>query len=266
VGDGQGIQKVLAFSYLLAEYSNEKLSSTYWQETIERYFTHASQMKLTLWKDNEQAEAKVFEITKAIIPQFFLATMQSGVRSMSLGLDGARERLYSVGHSIVETTKAVWTCRYHNGYVVTLTGPLTVRVVVCSPSNPPSAGEQPNAILKFEQFQFDASTHEKFISVDSIQLTRSPELPKTPRSRNAPTPVPNGPPDDAVKRPWEEQRMYGDKASLPVEPVNAFGIPQATMRVLEVSSIYFAAEQRLIMLRVASGECHTDAGSCIILQ
>lgn len=197
---------------------------------------------------------------------------------MSLGLDGARERLYSVGHSIVETTKAVWTCRYHNGYVVTLTGPLTVRVVVCSPSNPPSAGEQPNAILKFEQFQFDASTHEKFISVDSIQLTRSPELPKTPRSRNAPTPVPNGPPvppasvtpqgmkDDAVKRPWEEQRMYGDKASLPVEPVNAFGIPQATMRVLEVSSIYFAAEQRLIMLRVASGECHTDAGSCIILQ
>jgi hypothetical protein len=33
---------------------------------------------------------------------------------------------------------------------------------------------------------------------------------------------------------WEEPRQIIENGSIPGEPVNAFGIPQATMRCLEV--------------------------------
>jgi hypothetical protein len=248
LGDGQGLMRLLNFSALLSDSAPEKLQSSWWNDTIDRYFTQTSHMKLTLWKDNQQQEAKIFEINKYIIPQFFLATMQSGVRAMTLALDGARERLQTVGHAVVECPKAVWTCKYANGFIVTLSGPLTVRVVVCTPAqNVPPGMEQPSFVLKFEQFVFDAVFHEKYINVESIQMTKVAEPPKTPRQRNAATPVPNGPPapptsgtpqngrDETNKRPWEEPRFYCERASWPGEPVNAFGIPQATMRVLELA-------------------------------
>jgi hypothetical protein len=42
-----------------------------------------------------------------------------------LTLDGVGERLYNPGHAIVECVSAIWTCRYSNGYIVMLPGPLT---------------------------------------------------------------------------------------------------------------------------------------------
>lgn len=188
--------------------------------------------------------ASIFvEIGVPILPRFFLVTTQSGVKSMTLTLDGARERMYSQGHAIVECVAAVWTYKYHNGYTVTLRGPLTAHVVITSPHPPGStqaSQTSPQYLLKFEDFQFDANFHDKYIALESVQGTRIMESPKTPRvqARNPPTPTPNGSASQQQledDKKWEEPRVTIERASIPGEPVNAFGIPQATMRCLEVS-------------------------------
>lgn len=158
---------------------------------------------------------------------------------MTLSLDGARERMYGHGHAIVECVSAVWTYKYNNGYTVTLRGPFTAHVIVTSPSPPGSTtpGSQPY-LLKFEDLQFEAHHHDKYIALDSVIGPRGSDSPKTPRSRNASTPTANGLTSQQQQREedkkWDEPRIIIERASIPGEPVNAFGIPQATMRCLEV--------------------------------
>jgi hypothetical protein len=158
--------------------------------------------------------------------------MQSGVKSMTLSLDGVRERLFSSGQAFVECYTAVWTYKYNNGYTVTLRGLLTAHVVICALSAPNPLTNLPYS-LKFDSFQFDANFHDKYISVDSILGHRVMELSSV---RNAPTPTATGSMDQRreEEKKWEEPRVTIEHASIPGEPVNAFGVPQATMRCLEV--------------------------------
>ncbi|GLB33318.1 putative LIM-domain binding protein [Lyophyllum shimeji] len=272
LGNGQGLIRLLNFSGVLAaENKTQKLQLSWWSETIKEYFTPKAMLKFTLWKDNQRNEAKPFEIGVPILPRFFLVTTQSGVKSMTLSLDGARERMYSPGHSIVECVAAIWTYKYTNGYTVTLRGPLTVHVVVTAAVPPGQARPQaaPEFLLKFEEFQFDANFHDKYIALDAIVGPRTIGSPKTPRVRNTPAPsMPNGSGSgtpagsqgqshqqqqlEEDKR-WEEPRVTIEQATIPGEPVNAFGIPQATMRCLELAEsvsamadlIAFSTEQQL---------------------
>lgn len=162
---------------------------------------------------------------------------------MTLSLDGARERPHSAGHSIVECVGAVWTYKYNNGYTVVLRGPLTVHLVL-TPAYPPGTvppPQKPPYMLKFEEFVFDANSHEKYIALDSIMGTRVAGSPKMSRIRNS-TPTPNGSSSQhqhqlEEDKKWEEPRITIERASIPGEPVNAFGIPQATMRCLEVRAL-----------------------------
>ena len=156
---------------------------------------------------------------------------------MTLSLDGARERMYAQGHAIVECVGAVWTYKFNNGYIVTLRGPLTAHIVITSlhPPGSSQAAQGSQFLLKFEDFQFEANYHDKYISLDSIVGSRAPEIPKTPSLLNEPNPL-NGQQQLLEEdKKWEEPRVTIEQACLPGEPVNAFGIPQATMRCLEVS-------------------------------
>ncbi|KAJ7762723.1 LIM-domain binding protein-domain-containing protein [Mycena maculata] len=230
IGYGQGLIRVMQFSGLLnsdtAQTQSQKLKLSYWDTLIREYFTPKAIMKLTLWRDSMKNEAKPFEIGVPILPRFFLVTTQSGVKSMSLTLDGARERVYAPGHAIVECVTAVWTYRYNNGHIVTLRGPLTAHLVICSPA--PHTQVQTNGappyVLKFDDFEFDAHSHDKYIALDAIA---------GPRKAEEPVPAVNGAGDEDKK--WEEPRLLIENGSIPGEPVNAFGIPQATMRCLELA-------------------------------
>ncbi|KAJ6543928.1 LIM-domain binding protein-domain-containing protein [Mycena capillaripes] len=233
IGYGQGLIRVMQFSGLLGSdaphVQSQKLHLSYWDNLIREYFTPKAIMKLTLWRDSLKNEAKPFEIGVPILPRFFLVTTQSGVKSMSLTLDGARERLYAPGHAIVECVTAIWTCRYSNGHIVTLRGPLTAHLVICSPAPPPHPGAAttngaPPYVLKFDDFEFDAHSHDKYIALDAIA---------GPRKTEDPPPTMNGAGDEDKK--WEEPRLIIENGSIPGEPVNAFGIPQATMRCLELA-------------------------------
>lgn len=243
VGLGQGVLRLLQFSGTLANESPNKLHLSWWQECIKEYFTPTAIMKITLWKDNQRTEAKPFDIGVPILPRFFLVTTQSGVRSMSLALDGARERSYARNphHCVIECPSAVWTYRYSNGYTVTLRGPLTAHIVISQPTM--STSESASTFhggqrhLKFENLQFDADQHDKYILLDTVMRSR---LSGSPRVRNEPVPTINGMAiqqqqqlDD--ERKWEEPRIMIERSLIPGEPVNAFGIPQATMRCLELA-------------------------------
>ena len=191
----------------------------------------------------------VAEIGTPVLPRFFLVTSQSGVKSMTLSLDGARERIVGPNHAIVQCVSAMWTYRYHNGYTVTLRGPFTAHVfAVPNPAqNGAPAQSAPHSpfMLKIGHIQFDSDLCEKHVSVSMIGGNRM-DTTKTPQVRNAsasttisdadapthPLPPPQGGQRDAQR--WEEPRITYERAFIPAEPVNAFGIPQASMRCLEV--------------------------------
>jgi LIM-domain binding protein len=157
---------------------------------------------------------------------------------MNISLDGARERIISPGHAVVECVSAVWTYKYSNGYTIHLRGPLTAHVWVVQGSQqqsaqPAPASGQPVLVLRFEHLQFDANYHDKYITIDAIL---GQKIGKSPHVRNAPTPVMNGISSQQVQQPdGKDDRIHYERSSLPGEPVNAFGVPQATMRCLEVS-------------------------------
>lgn len=189
------------------------------------------------------------------MPLFFEVTSSSGVVSMSISLDGARERSilpqqFPVPSILVECPECVWTYRYRTGYIVTLKGPLKAHVVVL-----PAGAKGPQ--IKFENITFESKTHEKSLKLDAILGVRSEA---TPASRNVTPRIkhemisgqlsasPEGEGSRASGGRTEdgyEQVIVIDHATIPVEPVNAFGIPQATMRCLEVcgsSSVHGCSE------------------------
>lgn len=137
---------------------------------------------------------------------------------MSFNIDGARERVVNHQYSVVECTGATWTFKYNNGYIVILRGPLTAHVYALQTRDPAQPWK-----WKFFSLLFDSNTHEKYVSIEAIEGIRLG--PSSPQLADG---------HDEDDRRFDEPRISIRDAKLPPEPVNAFGIPQATMRCLEV--------------------------------
>lgn len=210
---------------------------------------------------------------------------------MTLSLDGARERVVGSNQAIVQCVSAMWTYRYHNGYTVTLRGPFTAYVSVipnATQNGAPAQSVPPSSFtLKIDHIQFDSNVYEKHVAVDVIGGNRL-DPNKTPQVRNAPTPSPtmNGvggpplppqpphppqpPPTQVGQRDdggWEEHRITYERAYIPTEPVNAFGIPQATMRCLEVRTpdLDLSSGFNHFYDPPAGGKCRTNDRSYALL-
>ncbi|KAI6040963.1 hypothetical protein EDC04DRAFT_2523792, partial [Pisolithus marmoratus] len=54
---------------------------------------------------------------------------QSGVKSMMLSLDSARERLLGKTHTVIECVIEPWTCMHIHGYTITLRGALRLYII-----------------------------------------------------------------------------------------------------------------------------------------
>jgi len=236
----------------------------------------------------------IAEVGTPVLPRFFLVTSQSGVKSMTLSLDGARERVVGPNQAVVQCVSAMWTYRYRNGYTVTLRGPFAAHVIVTpnATQNGASAQSVPPTtfILKIDHISFDANLYEKHVAVDVIGGNRLDAANKTPQVRNAPTPSPtiNGaavlsapppqPPQPLQPSPrqvsqrdderWEEPRITYERATIPAEPVNAFGIPQATMRCLEVRVpilSFLSSGSNFFVTFQVGGKCCADGRSDVLL-
>ena len=159
------------------------------------------------------------DIGLKILPRFFLVAGLSGVKGMSFSFDGVTERAIaatpnSPAYAAVECKNASWTWKYHSGYTVTLRGPLTAEIQLQYPGIPGQTRYQ------IKCFIFDASTHEQQILLEAIDGVR--------RIGDAPS----------VGKPfYDDSRILFENASIPPEPINAFGIPQVTMRCLEVRRV-----------------------------
>lgn len=191
----------------------------------------------------------ILDITTRIMPLFFEVTSSSGVVSMSISIDGARERplmsqQFPYPSIYVDCPESVWTYRYRTGYIVTLRGPLTAHLYPV-----PSVAGSKGPHLKFESITFESKAHEKSLKLDSIIGIRSDATPAsrhdTPRIKHdavgglqSASPEGEGSSSSAGRtEDGQEQMIVIERATIPVEPVNAFGIPQATMRCLEVCAL-----------------------------
>ena len=144
-------------------------------------------------------------------------------------------------HALVECPAAQWIFRYTNGYNITLRGPLTAEIVVLPlPMTQPSQTQLPQYTLKLEKLVFDALNHDKYLAVDAIQGMRIEESPQVTAMSPGGAVNPNGVVDDPAQ--FEEPRHVYESVTIPAEPINAFGIPQATMRCLEVCSTCYKSQ------------------------
>ncbi|KAF9518431.1 hypothetical protein BS47DRAFT_1289760, partial [Hydnum rufescens UP504] len=219
-----------------------KKTLDYWKGVASEFFSQvAGSIQMTLWKDTE---AKPFSITENNFPRFFFTSYNSGVKSITLTLDGVTEHVIAAGEGKVDCQEASWMFTFDTGYVITLRGPLHAIIHVVPAINPlPSPA--PAHSLKFQRMVFSSNKLEKHIDLDAVIGDRKPGLPMNRRphlpngingSTAMPSPtlsagVPYPPGDPRAETRW----IVIDNAQLPADPVNAFGIPEATMRSLEVS-------------------------------
>lgn len=186
------------------------------------------------------------------LPTFFLVTTQAGVKSMTLSLDSARERVLGPNLAIVQCPTAMWTFRYHNGYTAVLRGPFTAHVAVTRNATfkLDVSLAQPACALKIDHIQFNSDVCEKYVAVDVIGGNRlnanqtlqihhasAPIRTFTRYGAVAPPPLQQPQPlqvGQSDEERYEEPRITYERAFIPADPVNAFGIPQATMECLEV--------------------------------
>ena len=215
----------------------------------------------------------IAEIGTLRLPTFFLVTSQAGVKSMTLSLNGAQERVVGPNRAIVQCATAMWTFRYHNGYTVALRGPFTahVAVPVTHDATLDVSLVQPapssTFTLKIDHIQFDSNVCEKHVAVDVIGGNHL-SVDQTLQIHNASTPIRTFTRYGAVAAPplqqpqplqvgqrdeerCEPPRITYERAFIPADPVNAFGIPQATMGCLEVglpisTNFYLYSDPRVL--------------------
>ncbi|KAJ7431564.1 LIM-domain binding protein [Mycena galericulata] len=144
------------------------------------------------------------------------------------------------GHPTVkcECESAVWTHRYNTGHIVTLRGRLTACFVICTTAHAQvqKNGAPPGPyVLNFDYFEFEAYSHDTYIALDGIAGSRKAEKPAMNGSRG--------------EEQWEEPRLLIGNASIPGEPINAFCIPQATMRFLELAESFISMEDLILFAK-----------------
>lgn len=151
---------------------------------------------------------------------------QSGVESLNIVTSGLIEERLEKSPAVIKVLvpSAQWIFKFSNGHTVVLRGPLVACVRIIPGYSAPL--EEPTGFtLRFEHLQFDAEFHDKSFALDRLLASRLPESPSVAASEN-----------ENDERRYEERILLG-RVQIPSEPVNGFGIPQATMRCLEVRSL-----------------------------
>lgn len=173
-----------------------------------------------------------------MLPRFFHSSFCSGVQSIHLVLGGVKETSPAMGEGLVDCAEASWVYTFKSGYIISLKGPLRAHVVVVP--NPPNGSALRTHSLKFHYIEFSSNHYEKFLDVNVIigRRTLGPPvaLAAPEQGKSAQGQGQDLQPSPSTGRP-EDHYIGIENAKLPPEPVNAFGIPQATMRCLEVTAL-----------------------------
>jgi hypothetical protein len=171
---------------------------------------------------------------------------------MSLHIQDADEAGGQPNELKVNCDNATWKWRFKNGFMVEMRGALVACWAIrgkdrsveqhFEPRTP--RDKETNFVLKLQHLRFDSDYHEKYFSTSSVACDRDPE-PMLPPAMPAPRVRGPNPYQDSIQRRQADDRAFQEsnkrvifhQAILPTEPVNHFGVPQGTMRCLEVSAI-----------------------------
>lgn len=246
-----------------------------WSQLFRHPYTIPTESK------SKPADHKFLDVPMPVLARFFMLSVDAGVTSMSLNIDGAKEQL-PLPHPqatqqcvTIECQNASWTYNYSNGYIVTLKGPLSAIISVQFPPMPtptsPSSSfpYHHHPLTKIEHLKFDARKVVKAINVNAIvgQRAKDPVRRRMPVFKTEGSSRPGSsagggagmglralgsssnestPRSDENE---ERERTAGGElvieiadASIPTEPVNAFGVPGACMRCLEVCDLVLALD------------------------
>ncbi|KAG9015729.1 hypothetical protein FRB93_012293 [Tulasnella sp. JGI-2019a] len=267
IGSGQGVLRLLEFSNAMA---SGKQDLEYWDNVASDFFVpNRGLLRMTLRK--QDSEAKMFEVFSPTLPRFFLSSWCSGVQSISLGLNGVHESCPAPGEGLVECQSASFTYTFDTGYIVTLIGLLRVHILLVPNDNSAQANNVNGSDgaphkLKFSYFEFTSKKVNKSLSVGAIKGTRTLYTSPSATDGSSPTATVQGhvSPSTAAMMGQQPIGLDGlvaggasdssgvstsptlvngipepvllvERAFMPPDPVNEFGITQCTMRVLELA-------------------------------
>ncbi|KAI8140734.1 LIM-domain binding protein-domain-containing protein [Fennellomyces sp. T-0311] len=191
----QAVLKLMQFSDGLSPPNDARELAT-WISFTDEFFTRTGVLKFTLW-NSETDEKRLHSISRPSIARIFHTQYECGVTSLQLTLDQTNEYFLSNG-MLLECPRSSFIYRYENGSLVILSGVLSVVLLL-----DPSSGS-----LKIDQFDFECSKHEEFISRQSVNVAATPSKKKS-------------------KKP--------PPSIMPDSPVGLWGIPERILQMMLIA-------------------------------
>lgn len=207
---------------------------------VDKYFASDGQMIQHVWSPSGapdgQPRTKQFQVHAASLPRFYLTWFNSGLQSMSLTIEGAKESTQG-GSPRVTCQRARYTFWYANGTQVCLTpgiftpesetlthfksiwsGNLTVIFAHTLPTEEP----------KFQNLEFEINKTEEYVSrahIDRVLTAGSPLMNnKSPKTSRTP----------GKNKALKMQQEPLSASDFPSAPVNEYGVTSAVMQFFEV--------------------------------
>lgn len=174
----------------------------YWQSFVDRFYSPVGVLRQGVW--SVAGGAKQFEIATPALARYYLTQFSSGITSIQMLVEGARERESSHGGHYVEAPKCSFIYWFRNECQLFTNGSLRAHF---------------DANNKLEMLDISVVNHTEFIprslllAMEADSQKQSPKVPKN--AKRAPPKTPS--------------------ASLPESIINNYGVPTDVMSFLEVA-------------------------------
>lgn len=111
----QTILTLNAFSEKLCDFKsqNEAQDLLYWQSFVDHFYSPVGVLRQGVWSN--AAGSKQFEIATPALARYYLRQFTSGIASIQMVVEGARERESHNGGHFVEAPKCSFIYWYQNG-------------------------------------------------------------------------------------------------------------------------------------------------------
>ena len=186
------------------------------------------------------------DLKSAVLGRFFHRTFSCGVQDLNISFHSPKENPLAGGGVRVQV-EAAWMFTYSSGYTVTLSGPL--EVIIQSGAPAPDLNGISAPPTRFTTIQFVAVKVDKKIYCEAIEGKRSNGDPGLgyenikkghhPAETDGSSPSMGLTAKQATRNPntpfGAESWVEIERAKLPPDPVNEYGIPQSLLVCLDVS-------------------------------
>lgn len=119
---GSAIVRLLHYAELVGQAGDQTLDLDFWKRLVSEFFTESGMLKFGVSNAQEQ---KQFDVPYQIVPRFYQAFFQSGVRRMQFNFENPRE-YFNVNNHYIDCTRCSITYWFRDGSVVNCACPTRV--------------------------------------------------------------------------------------------------------------------------------------------